>query len=214
MKKILLISTLLLAVNSISAFSSSLVVDGGFSSPNENGSWAPVANGGVLGWTNTLNNDGIEVGAVTVYGASTYVNAAGQAYTQLAELNGSTFDTISQTITGLTVGETYNLSWAYGERAGSGFEQTNVYLGGALVATDTDQGTSSFQWNANSYEIVATSTSETLVFQAINTSAEGGSPNLGNAITAVSLNAVPEPSLLALLILGLPLMSLTKGRKV
>lgn len=207
MKKFLLgVAILVGSVDAANA--TNLVVNGNFSNPNT-GSWGAFANGSVAGWTNTSNGDGIEIGAVGTYGASAYNGA-----TQLAELNGSTPDTISQTITGLVVGQTYNVSWGYGERPGSGAAQTNVTFGGQLIATDTTPSDpASFTWVANSYNIVATSASENLVFQAINGIQNAGSLSYGNAITAVSVSPVPEAEEWAMMLVGLGLIGVAAKSK-
>ena len=195
----ILFATLLASVSIAQATGINLVVNGDFSNPGQGSSWHAVPNGGVPGWTNTVNSDGIEIDSAGVIGGLAYPGT-----TQSAELNGSTWDTISQTITGLTIGDTYIVSWAYGERPGSGFQQTNVSVGDALIATDTSSGQAqTLTWALNTVQVVATANSENLVFAAVNEAGHGGSrPSVGNEITAVSVS-VPEPMTTALLGLGL-----------
>jgi len=173
-----------------------LVVNGNFDAPNVGGGWNIFPNGGVPGWVNVSNNDGIEIDRSAILGGPAYPGT-----TQSAELDGNVWDSIGQTVSGLTVGDTYALSWAYGQRPGSGYQLANVFFGGNLVTTDVTTGyDNTLTWSLNTFDVTATSTSETLVFAAV----PGlGAPSVGNEITAVSLtNAVPEPSTVLLVALG------------
>jgi len=192
-------ATLAVAVLGLAAAAPSyanLVVDGNFANPNVGTGWNAYSNGAVPGWTNTSNRDGIEIDYSAILGGSAY-----QGTTQSAELNGTTWDTISQTITGLVVGADYILSWAYGERPGSGQQETIVSFGGNPVTTDTSSGNATnLTWTLNTFDVTATSTTETLNFAAV---AGLGSPSVGNEITAVSLTKyVPEPATLLLMAAG------------
>ena len=183
-----------------------LIVNGSFEAPYV-GPGSPYdpfdfniyPNGGVPGWTSNNNETEIDYTQQAI-GYPAYDGI------QSLELNGSTFDTISQTITGLVPGQEYRLSWAYGVRAGYGPQQANIIFGGVTVATDSTNGifTGPGGWTLNTVDVTATATSEVLSFQAVDTSGLGGSPGGGNEIDAVSLvpAAVPEPSSLALLSLG------------
>jgi hypothetical protein len=175
-----------------------LIVNGNFDFPDVHGAYNFFANGQVQGWTNTLNGDGIEIDAtnVAILGGDAFPGT-----TQSAELNGITFDWISQTISGLTVGAHYTLSWAYGDRPGYGAQQTDVYFGTQLVASNQSTGDhESLTWTFNTYDVVALQASETLTFKAVNV--VGSHADGGNEITAVSL-VLPEPASSALFALGL-----------
>ena len=160
--------------------------------------WNNFANGAVPGWTDTTGSDGIEIDYSPVVGGPAYLGS------QSMEVNASTFDTVSQTIIGLTFGQEYRLFWAYGDRPGSGPQQLNVYFGGNLVTTDYDtsatDGNGSLVWFPQSFIVTATSTSAVLSFAAVNV---GGLPSYGNEIDGVSLDPVPEPATLLLLAPGL-----------
>jgi hypothetical protein len=174
-----------------------LIVNGNFADPDVQGGYDNFANGQVPGWTNTFNADGIEIdeSSIAVLGGPAYPGT-----TQSAELNGNTFDWISQTIPGLSVGAHYTLSWAYGDRPGYRAQLMQVYFGSQLVASDLSSGAhAALTWTLNSFDVVALNTSETLTFKAINI---GGKAQGGNEITAVSL-VLPEPASIALLGLGL-----------
>jgi hypothetical protein len=170
----------------ISAAKADLITNGTFSDPAlAVGTWSEFAS--IPGWT--VNQDAIEIDSSNVVMSSPYKGEA-----QSLEVDANTFDTVSQAVTGLTVGETYLLTWGYGDRFGSGKQQLDVSFGGSLVTID--HGTGSGDWTANSFIVTATSTSEVLSFAAIDV---GGNPSVGNEIADVSLVAAPEPASLALL---------------
>jgi hypothetical protein len=173
-----------------------LIVNGGFETPAiPDNTFSIFPNGVVPGWTS--NNNELEIDATNVLGTPAPEGR------QNAELNGNTFDTISQTVTGLIPGATYQLSYFYGDRGGGGPQQTNVFFGGVLVDQDFGTGaTPGVVYTLRSVLVTANATSEVLSFEAVNTSAIGGNPSVGNEIDAVTLLAVPEPSTLALLGLG------------
>ncbi len=170
-----------------------LIVNGSFESPSVGTNWANFANGAVPGWNDTSGSDGIEIDYSPVIGGIAYDG------NQSMEVDATTFDTVSQTVVGLTVGDQYRLFWAYGDRPGSGPQQLNVYFGGNLVTTDSDtsvtDGNASLVWFPQSFLVTATSTSEVLSFAAVNV---GGLPSYGNEIDGVSLSEVPEPATLPL----------------
>ena len=165
-----------------------LIVDGDFATPNQGGGWSDTA---VPGWVNN-NGDALEVGSTPIYGLACVTGGC-----QNLEVNANTFDSDSQTVSGLTVGAQYNLSWLYGGRPGGGTQLLDVSFGGAPLVTDTG---SLGVWSLNAYVVTASATSETLTFASEVTS---GLPSYGNEITAVSLTAVPEPATWSLLLMGL-----------
>lgn len=165
-----------------------LITNGDFSSPNEFGSWSNQGSSWE-GWTTSAAN-GIEIGASSVYVLPS-ISPGGQNL----ELDGNTWGTDGYTVTGLTVGETYNLSWDYGVRDAGGPSSATASFGGVVLTTD---GGSVVGWTLDHFVVIATSTSETLTFTALDT----GSPSYGNEYTNISLSAVPEASTWAMMGLG------------
>lgn len=184
------------------ASATSLIVNGSFELPNQSGGWSLLANGSVPGWTTTDPAGLIEIDNPSVFGGgSTAYDGA-----QSLEVNANNPEAVQQTVTGLTVGQTYVLSWAYGDRPGSGNEELQVFFGSDLVATNTDalEGSNpAVLWFPNALIVTATSTSEVLSFNGVYVD---GSPSYGNELDAVSLVATPEPSSLLLFALGLALL--------
>jgi hypothetical protein len=186
------------------ASAANLVVNGTFSTPNVGGSWNLFPNGAVPGWTS--NNNEIEIDSPGAVGMPCI-----SAGCQSAEWDGTTFDTISQTVTGLTPGRAYTLSWEYGDRGGSGPQETDVSFGGSLVTQDSNASMSPGTWSLNTFTVTATATSEILSFAALDTSSSGGNPSIANELTGVSL--ISEPVSLALLGARLAGLGLIRRRR-
>ena len=196
MRKSYLFAALVVAATGLgltSASATNLIVNGDFANPDVVGNWAIYPNGGVPGWTSNNNETEIDYQAVVM--PTFYQSIPGQSM----ELNGNQPDTISQTVTGLMVGDKYLLSWGYGDRPGGGGDyEAQVWFGGSLVTTDFGNG--SGIWSTNSFVVTADATSEVLSFIGIE---DGSSPSYGNEIADVSLDQVPEPATLALFGAGL-----------
>ena len=191
-----------LAASGGAAQAGNLISDGDFSSPNTGGGWGLFNSPSVGGWMNN-NGDALEVGASGIYGLG--CNSPG---CQNLEVNANTFDTDSQTVSGLTIGKAYDLSWDYGGRTSGGPQAMTVSFGGQYLTTDTG---SIGVWTNNLFHVVATSGSETLVFQALDL---GGLPSYGNEVTNVSLTgSVPEPASWALMIGGMGLAGAALRRR-
>lgn len=113
---------------------------------------------------------------------------------------------ITQTINGLIVGQSYNLTfdWAGGQlrnRTGDTTEKLQVTFGGETVETNTlaiPSGQFS-NWQQASFTFTATSTSQALTFLSIGT--PNGLPPIA-ALDGISLTAVPEPQAWALMLMG------------
>ena len=178
-------------LSSSGANASSLIEDGDFSLPAQGGGYNTYYSG-INGWSNS--NDGVEIGTSTLYGLPCI-----SAGCQHLEVNANKFGTVSQTVSGLNIGETYNLVFDYGGRPGGGPQILDVSFGGAFLAEDTG---SYGAWTLNSFLVVATSNTEKLTFLSVDTSGVGGNPSYGNEITNVALFATPLPSTWTMLIAG------------
>jgi hypothetical protein len=175
-----------------------LVVNGNFSLPdpstyNQSGFNQAVS---IPGWTSNTT-DTIETGLNSTYG---FANYSATVDTNL-ELNDNTYGSVTQTFTGLVAGKTYQLSWAYGNRAGSGYQELLAQWDGGTLVTEAG-GTPGLWFTTGPFNVVATGGSDTLTFTSQN---EGGPPALGNELTAVSLIDVPEPTSWALMLVGIGL---------
>ena len=182
-----------------------LIVNGSFELPNVDGGFGIFPNGAVPGWTSNNNETEIDNSNIAV----NMPNYDGPS--QNLELNGNIFDTISQTVSGLTIGRQYLLTFAYGNRPGSGFEKAFVDFGGVQVASDSSTTTAPGTWTPHSVIVTATATTEVLSFVPDSTLGQFG--NLGNEIDDVTLNAVPEPRAIGLLPLTIILSCLIARRR-
>ncbi len=193
-----------IAFGSAAHATTNLVADGDFSTPAtlSNGSWGQYSSP-VTGWTDAT--DSIEIGLSTTYGLGC-VNSACRSM----EVNDNGFDTVSQTVSGLVVGQSYNIFYDYGGRPGGGVQELDVSFGGSLLTTNTG---SLGAWTNEHFIVTATATSEILQFQSVNTASLGGLPSYGNEITNVSVSAVPEPGAWALLLAGFGGLALLGARR-
>jgi hypothetical protein len=184
----------LVIVAASSAFAgTNLISNGDFASPSQGGNWN-IYFPSVDGWT-SLAGRGIEIGTSTIYGLPCVSTGC-----QHMELNAYTWGVDSYTVTGLTVGQTYVLSYNYGVRNGGGPSSATTTFGGVVLTTDGVTGGNYWTtgWYADSFTIVATSTTENLVLAAAPT----GVDSYGDEYTNFSLTAVPEPATWAMMGFG------------
>jgi hypothetical protein len=192
-----------------------LVVNGSFEFPSLSaGGWTMVPNGTPgFGWATTDTAGDMEIDTPGAIGGSSAYEGS-----QSLEVNAYNPEDVYQTISGLTPGKTYVLSWAYGDRPGSGDEELQVYFTpttdltlATAVATDYDKrngANSKLLWSPNAVVVTATSTTEVLSFNGVRDSGvtNNGGISYGNEIDAVSLVAAPEPPTLLFFASGLGLL--------
>jgi hypothetical protein len=187
MKKLILIAGLTAALSAPAFATTNLIANGDFTSPKLVIPWGQCASC-ITGWANA--HDNVEIGHNYVYGLPTIGSGVN------LEVNANTWGDVTQTVTGLTKGAEYDLSYEYGGRAEGGVQSLDVSFGGKLLTTDTG---SIGKWTLNSFTIVAASTSEVLQFKS---NVTRGRPGEGNEISTVSLTAVPELSTWAMMLGG------------
>ncbi|HEY5290401.1 MAG TPA: PEPxxWA-CTERM sorting domain-containing protein [Caulobacteraceae bacterium] len=98
-------------------------------------------------------------------------------------------------VSGLTVGKTYTLSFADAENLTVPGDAFNLSAPGGATVAFTDTSTS---WQTHTYQFTANSSSEMIAFTGTST---GG--NEATAIDDLILSSVPEPATWAMMLLGL-----------
>jgi hypothetical protein len=163
------------------------------------------ARGGPNTWVQTATGNTIMEGPNT--GVMNGLGASPDGGNYLAVDGASSFlSSVSQTVTGLTPGVTYRLQFYDGAGqqtavpAATLSDQFVVAFGSQMqdgpVYTTSDFGFSG--WHLVTMDFVATSASQVLTFSAM------GSPNLPPymVLDGVTMSSVPEPSSLAMMVLG------------
>jgi hypothetical protein len=224
--KILAVLSAVAALTSMTAqaTTTNLVTNGGFETLT-NGLGQIGYNTVATGWTTTGynfvfgGNTADTTGAVGSYGVTKLWGNNGLTYSPLggnflAADGAYQVQAISQSITGLIVGQQYDLSfyWAGAQQSGySGVTTENwkVSLGDQsyTTATVTDASHGFTGWVQETYSFTATATTEALSFLAAGT--PNGEPPFslldGVSLTAHAAN-VPEPSSWALIVTGLAML--------
>ncbi len=224
------LSAIVLLALALPAQADNLVLNGGFQTTTvKSATNASNSNGGEMGynlnatdWTTSGYNFLYTSAAAATSGAEGQYGIvaldAGSSPTLTASPAGGNFiaadgnkgvGAITQTITGLTAGDTYQLTfyWAGAQQYGSAFtgvttDQWQVSLGtqtfDTAVLTDPSHGFTG--WESASFDYTATSSTEVLSFLSVGT----GAPPFA-LLDGVSLEQVvtPEPSTLPLLLTGL-----------
>jgi len=181
---------------SVPAFAANAIVNGDFSTPNTGGGWENSQGPLVTGWTDVNEAGGnVEIGNSSIYGLTCISTNC-----QNLEVNNNTFGDVFQTVTGLTAGQSYTVSFDYGGRTSGGPDSMNFLVNGTQLGATI--GGSIGSWTPYAFTFTApNSGSATVEFQALVTS---GLPSYGNEITNVSLlSAVPEPATWAMMMIGL-----------
>lgn len=162
--------------------------------------------GSINGWS-TLSGPGIEVQHNTV--------VAAQSGNQYVELDSHGNSSMYQAINGLTVGQSYDLSFWFHARTNNGGNDNGIDVlwgetaPGALELSIADAIFSDFTsgWQEFTLSLVASASTMYLTFAAV-----GLNNTLGGFVDNVSMTAsVPEPGTLVLLAMGL--FGLVLGRR-
>ncbi|WP_435007336.1 PEP-CTERM sorting domain-containing protein [Tundrisphaera lichenicola] len=139
----------------------------------------------IPGWTSTTGA-GIEI--------QNHIAGAPIEGDQFVELDSDNNSNMFQDIA-TTVGQSYHLSFYYSPRPGisAASNGIKVFWGGSEVTELTGVGQASTDWSLHNFDLTATQGVTRLEFLAT-----GTSDSLGGYLDVVSLNAVPEPSSMAL----------------
>ena len=199
-----------LALSATSA-RSDVIVNGGFEFPSIGNTFYqnygtftnnPYAGPSFQGWSIPTNNVDI-VNPMVGWGASAFQGS------QILDLVGyGSTGAVSQSFT-TTIGQTYQLTFAYSDNPGSGFTSQSaaqaavLVLGagnGSLLSTTISHDNAvsgNLNWTLYSGTFVANSESTTLNFNTL-----FGQNNGGIMLDAVAVSAVPELSTWAMMLLG------------
>lgn len=163
----------------------------------------PTSNVGVSGWLS--------------FGVAPTASPDGGTWVGLG-VDGSYIEQFGQTLSGLTIGQTYTVSW---QAANFGINNaSNSYLGSNAIGVVLDgvsigQGASlslSSSWSTESLTFVATSTSQLLSFRLAGTEKSYLGID-GISVTAGGVTpAVPEPTTWALMAVGLVAVGAARRR--
>ena len=220
-----------------------LVANGDFSSFTTYNSNPTAATGGQLGYNTTAtswtsaapngsynflftpgsadNGTGVtgQYGKVQLWGGSNGLDGAIPGGGNFIGMDGAyNVGPLSQTITGLTAGKAYTVSFYYAGAQQSGYdgattEAFKVGFGSApvqetAVLSNVSHGFTG--WKQESFTFVADGTSDVLSFLAVGT--PNGVPPF-SLLTDVSVSAVPEPSTVVLMGLGMLGVAVVRHRR-
>ena len=229
MKKLLIGAVALIAAAS-SAHAVDLVVNGDFTQLS-NGVGQFDTNTAVAGWSGNGGYNFVatsaDAGSNGVYGNLSFWDAANGGANSwngaaagpgnFAAMDGDFgTQTISQSITGLTVGHTYDLSFNYAFGQQKGYNGATIqslgYAIGGVTGNSGDYNVASHGftgWHRVVLPFTATSTTETLSFLA-----KGNLPVPPFALVSnVSIPGVPEPTTWAMMLIGVAGMGAVARRR-
>jgi len=198
------------------AHAANLVVNGGFEADSFNtgfGYRLGLINNDVTGWYIPAGNGtypwGLQNG--NSYGAGPA--AEGRQWLVLGEWDTQAQYTIQQTLSGLTPGGAYKLSFAIASELGCCSMAEVSFLSGSATAAQSFTAPSSglywTQWSYNSMTFVANAASVTIQFKNQLPTNNGYDVGLDD----VSVTAVPETSTVAMMGLGLAVLGLLRRRR-
>ena len=200
LKRALILAALL--VGGATSANAVTVVNGGFemgTNPNVGPGFLTLATGStdITGWT-------VTGGSVDYIGG--YWQAQGGS-SRSVDLAGTSLGTIEQLLTGLTIGQTYEVSFWTSKNPdlpGNPLRTGTATAGGTtyMFSYSSPNSRANMNWMRDSYRFTATSTSTSLAFAA---DASAGCC-FGPALDTVGIAAVPEPATWAMMIGGFGLV--------
>jgi hypothetical protein len=200
---------LALALSSIA--SGSLIFNNSFETPVQSTDGFTYDPGG-SGWTFD-GNSGIAADGSPWFAGSP-PDGTQAAFLQVYTPDGSAAgDSISQTLTGLNVGDTYQFTLYAALRPGFPVDDFDVLLGGTVIADVVATSTSFVQFTTSG--IVATSASMPLTFQALNSGDFFESDVAIDLVQGVDVttSGIPEPSSVVLVGCGIASLTWLRRRK-
>jgi hypothetical protein len=122
-----------------------------------------------------------------------------------------TVGAFSQSISGLTIGDNYSITFFTAERSGFASDAFSVSLGGTSVGTFNPASTSFILQTGNT--IAATGTSETLLFQSTGIHLSDSASAVDNIVITDLGPSIPEPGTFLLLVPALGGLALFARRR-
>ncbi|GAA4025057.1 DUF642 domain-containing protein [Actimicrobium antarcticum] len=207
MKIQILIAGVALAVASMaSQAATNIVTNGSFEAQQISSAWTSLAS--ISGWTST---DSFEIQRGSNFGGQSNFNTAidGQQY---LELNGRQLTTVSQNLS-TTTGGLYQLNFLYSGRPDQITSQNSsmdVLWNGTSIGSVSAAGNSG--WKTFSFSNLAAGVggATLLSFQSTGPT---GQPSYGSYLDGVSVSAVPEPGISAMMVLGLGMIAFAGSRR-
>jgi hypothetical protein len=186
-----------------------IVTNFSFETPTlSSGAFVYNPTGVAVGWT-FVGDSGIAANSSPFY-APVAPDGVQAAFLQVAP--SSTAGAFSQSISGLTIGDNYSITFFAAERSGFPTDVFTVSLGGTSVGSFTPSTTSFVSETGTT--IAATATSETLLFQSTSSGTVDSDSAIDKVvITDLGPSAVPEPGTFLLLVPALGGLALFARRR-
>lgn len=213
-KKIAVLAVSLLAASSAMA---NIVTNGSFENLTgfslANGSWGSSST--LFGWTQN-NHDPFEVHVARDFQtpATGFYNSFNMSYdgAHYLELNANSLGDISQILT-TVADQLYRLSFGYSGRSDSGTGRDSlldVYWGGVKVNPVVIDVSPTSGWQTFSYLLNATDDVTELRFVSLGPT---NNVSYGSFLDGITVNAVPEPAPIGLMLAGLGMIGFTTRRQ-